>query len=79
MIEDGALSHKIDYSPVFQGILNRKEHPNRVTGSEVTAILPERLDFSYWWSFIGGGSAINWATPSRLPEDPFTKFISRPV
>ena len=24
------------------------------------------VDFAYWWSFIGGGSAINGATPSSF-------------
>ena len=27
----------------------------------------EGVDFSYWWSFSGGGSAINGATPSSFP------------
>ena len=26
----------------------------------------EWVDFAYWWSFSGGGSAINGATPSSL-------------
>ena len=26
----------------------------------------EWADFAYWWSFSGGGSAINGATPSSL-------------
>ena len=26
----------------------------------------EWLDFAYWWSFIGGGSAIDKATPCSL-------------
>ena len=26
----------------------------------------EGVDFAYWWSFSGGGSAINGATPSSL-------------
>ena len=26
----------------------------------------EGVDFAYWWSFGGGGSAINEATPSSL-------------
>ena len=26
----------------------------------------KRVDFAYWWSFSGGGSAINGATPSNL-------------
>ena len=26
----------------------------------------EWVNFAYWWSFIGGGSAINGGTPSSL-------------
>ena len=26
----------------------------------------EGVDFAYWWSFSGGGSAINGATPSSF-------------
>ena len=28
----------------------------------------EWMYFAYWWSFIGGGSAINSATPSSLTQ-----------
>ena len=35
MVEDGALSHKIDYVTIFEVILNLKGHPNRITGSRV--------------------------------------------
>ena len=38
-------------------------HPNCITGSRVTAFFDELVDFDYWWSFSGGGSAINRATP----------------
>ena len=57
MVEDSAFSHKIDYV----------RHPNCTAGSKVTAIdFAEWMDFAYWWSFSGGGSAINGATPSSL-------------
>ena len=39
MIEDGALNPKIDYVTIFLEILNTEGHPNRITGSKVTAIL----------------------------------------
>ena len=39
MVEDGAFSHKIDYVTFFLEILNPEWHPNRITGSKVTAIL----------------------------------------
>ena len=38
MVEDGALSHKIDYFPIFQTNLNLEGHLNRFTASKVTAI-----------------------------------------
>ena len=39
LVADGAFSHKIDYVIIFEGILNLEGHPNRITGSKVTAIL----------------------------------------
>ena len=36
---NGAFSHKIDYVTIFKDILNPEGHPNRITGSKVTAIL----------------------------------------
>ena len=36
---DGAFSNKIDYVTIFKEILNPEGHPNRITGSKVTAIL----------------------------------------
>ena len=38
MVEDDAFSHKIDYNAIFLEILNLEGHPNRTTGSRVTAI-----------------------------------------
>ena len=38
-VADDAFNHKIDYVTIFQEILNPKGHPNRITGSKVTAIL----------------------------------------
>ena len=38
MVEDGSLSHKIDYVPIFQKNLNLEEHLNRFTASKVMAI-----------------------------------------
>ena len=38
-VADGALSHKIDHVTIFKEILNTEGHPNRITGSKVTAIL----------------------------------------
>ena len=38
-VADGAFSHKIDYVTNLKEILNPEGHPNRITGSKVTAIL----------------------------------------
>ena len=38
-VADGAFSNKIDYVTIFKEILNPEGHPNRITGSKVTAIL----------------------------------------
>ena len=47
---------------IFYEILNLEEHPNCITGA--TGNFAEWVDFYYWWSFSGGGSAISGATPS---------------
>ena len=39
IVEDGAFSHKVYYVTIFWEILNLEGHPNRITGSKVTAIL----------------------------------------
>ena len=39
IVEDGAFSHKVYYVTIFREILNLEGHPNRITGSKVTAIL----------------------------------------
>ena len=39
MVEDSAFSHKKDYVTISKEILNLEGHPNRITGSKVTAIL----------------------------------------
>ena len=55
MVADVAFRPKIDYVIIFLEILNSKGHPNRITGSKVTAIFVEWVDFAYKWSFIGKG------------------------
>ena len=52
MFEDGAFSHKIDYITIFKEILSPERHPNRITNSQVTAILLNGLILP-----IGGASA----------------------
>ena len=51
-IADGAFSHKIDYVTIFKDILNPEGHPNRITGSKVTAIF-----LNGWILPIGGASS----------------------
>ena len=53
MVEDGASSHKIDYFTIFKETLSLEGHPNRITGSRVTAILLYGLILP-----IGGASAV---------------------
>ena len=53
MVEDVAFSHKIDYVKHFSEILALEGHPNRITGSKVTAIL-----VNGWILPIGGASAV---------------------
>ena len=53
MVEDGAFSHKVDYVTILKGILNLEGHPNRITGSKVTAIL-----LNVWILPIGGASSV---------------------
>ena len=36
-VAGGAFSHKIDYVTIFKETLNPEGHPNRITGSKVTA------------------------------------------
>ena len=51
-VADVAFSHKIDYVTIFKEILNPEAHPNRITGSKVTAIL-----MNGWILLIGGASS----------------------
>ena len=53
MVEDGALSHKIEYVTICLEILNLEGHPNCITGSRVTAIF-----LNEWILPIGGASAV---------------------
>ena len=38
----------------------------------------EWVEFSYWWSFSGGGSVINRATPSGLINGPDLTSLPTP-
>ena len=61
MVEDDAFSQKIDY--FFLEILNFKGHPNRITGSRVTAIL-----LNGWILPICGASAVEGQRSTGLPR-----------
>ena len=63
MVEDGAFSHKIDYVHYFLEIPNLEGHPNRITGSRVTAIL-----LIGWILLIGGASAVKALRLAGLPR-----------
>ena len=63
MDQDVAFSHKIDYFTIFTEIQSLEGHLNCITGYGDFA---EKVDFAYWRSFSGGGSAINGATPSSF-------------
>ena len=63
-VADGAFSHKIGYVMIVKEILNTKGHPNRITGSKVTAIL-----MNGWILPIGGallGRVCSCSLRSRL-------------
>ena len=53
MVEDGAFSHKIYDVTILKEILNRKGHPNFITGSKVMVIW-----LNGWILPIGGASAV---------------------
>ena len=77
MGEDSAFSHITDSFAIFWKFLISKRHPNCTTISIVTEVLLYCVDFSYWWSFSGGGSATNGATQSStlvlaMPEARFS-------
>ena len=61
MVEDGAVSHKIDYVTILE-ILNIKGHQNRITGSRVTAIL-----LNGWILPIYGASVLEGLLSMGLP------------
>ena len=65
MVEDGAFSHKIDFVTVF---FRRFKISERIAIAiqywfKSYSDFAEGVDFAYWWSFNGGGSA---AGPPRL-------------
>ena len=63
MVGDGAFSHKIDYVTFLLEIINLERHPNRTTGSRVTAVL-----LNGWIFPIGGASAVEGLRSTGLPR-----------
>ena len=49
-----SFSYKIDYVIVIKNFLNPEGHQNPISYGHFT----EGGDFAYWWSFSGGGSAL---------------------
>ena len=47
MVEEGAFINKTDCVTIFKKILNLKGHPNRITGSKVTAILLKTISLTF--------------------------------
>ena len=62
-VEDGAFSHIIEYGAIFLEIINIEGHPNRITGSRVTAIL-----LNGWILPKGGASAREGLRSMKLPR-----------
>ena len=63
MVEDGAFSPRIDY---FLGDYKFQRASKSHYWFKSYNNCVEWVYFAYWLSFIGGGSAINRATPSSL-------------
>ena len=69
MVEDGAFSNnRLCYNDLGDSKFRRAsklQYWFKSYGS-----FAELVDFAYLWSFIGGGSAINGATPSSFHCNP---------
>ena len=79
MVRESSSSYKIDDVIVIENFLNPEGHPNLISGSKVTAIITEGLDFAYWWSFSGRGSAlqpVQQACFKRLQIHKYTPYKS---
>ena len=63
MVEDGALSHTMDYVKYFLKIPNLKGHSNHITGSRVMATFLNGLILS-----IGGASTMEGLRLTELPR-----------
>ena len=66
MVENGALSHKIDYITIFEDILNLEGNLNCTTGSRVAAILLNAWIFPIGQS--GGASRLRLCYQRGLPR-----------
>ena len=62
IVRDSSFSYKIDYVIGIKHFLNPGGHQWFKSNGHFT----EGVDFAYWWSFSGGGSANNGATPSSF-------------
>ena len=68
-VRDSSSSYKIDYVIVIKTFLNPEGHPNRISGSKVTAISLKGLILS-----IGGASAVEGLRSTGLPGLVFNLF-----
>ena len=68
MDEGGAFSQKIDYVNIFLGNYKSKKASKLHYWYKSYGSFAKRLDFAYWWSLSGGGSAMNGATPFSLTQ-----------
>ena len=66
IVDNGAFIHKIDYVTMFFGDSKSRLAFKSLNGFNRYGNFAEWVDFAYWWSFSGGGSAIIGATPSSL-------------
>ena len=78
MVEDGAFSHKIDYVTIFLGDSKSQRASNLHYWFKSYNNFAEWVDFAYWWSFSGGRSAINGATPTSFRREEIIISLSTP-
>jgi hypothetical protein len=80
MVDNGAFIHKIDYVTMFFGDSKSGLASKSRNGFNSYSNFAEWVDFAYWWSFSGGGSAIIGTTPSSLKLMQLSgKFLAKEI
>ena len=69
MVEDGAVSYKIDYITIGEEIVNFEGHQTTISGAKVMAILLNKGILP-----IGGASAVEGLLSTGLPHFFFFNF-----